>query len=123
MGLISQCGDGESTTAMTTTQGRVGGRDAARSGPGLVVSRGIPLPRRGALDLASLAGDQGQGLTRGAVSLGVGPEDRVALASGTRMEWILADLAIMCAGAATTTIYPTTQHEDVAFILGIQGPK
>ena len=62
-------------------------------------------------------------LAAGLISLGVGPEDRVALASGTRMEWILADLAIMCAGAATTTIYPTTQHEDVAFILGDSGSK
>jgi long-chain acyl-CoA synthetase len=39
------------------------------------------------------------------------------------MEWILADLAIMCAGGATTTIYPTTQHEDVAFILADSGSK
>ena len=42
----------------------------------------------------------------------------MAIASGTRIEWILADLAMMCAGGATTTVYPTTQHEDVAFILG-----
>ena len=42
----------------------------------------------------------------------------MAIASGTRIEWILADLGIMCAGGATTTVYPTTQHEDVAFILG-----
>ena len=57
-------------------------------------------------------------LAAGLRSLGVGLEDRVAIASGTRMEWILADLAIMSAGGATTTVYPTTQHEDVAFILG-----
>ncbi|HEU5484716.1 MAG TPA: AMP-binding protein, partial [Microlunatus sp.] len=53
----------------------------------------------------------------GLLSLGLQTEDRVAIASGTRMEWILADLGIMCAGGATTTVYPTTQHEDVAFIL------
>ena len=57
-------------------------------------------------------------LAAGLRSLGIGLEDRVAIASGTRMEWILADLAIMSAGGATTTVYPTTQHEDVAFILG-----
>ena len=62
-------------------------------------------------------------LAAGLISLGVGPEDRVALASGTRMEWILADLAIMCAGGATTTIYPTTQHKDVAFILADSASK
>ena len=53
----------------------------------------------------------------GLLSLGLQTEDRVAIASGTRIEWILADLGIMCAGGATTTVYPTTQHEDVAFIL------
>jgi long-chain acyl-CoA synthetase len=56
-------------------------------------------------------------LAAGMLSLGMGLEDRVAIASGTRIEWILADLAIMCAGGATTTVYPTTQHEDVSFIL------
>src|SRR6478735_11910889 len=54
----------------------------------------------------------------GLLSLGLQTEDRVAIASGTRIEWILADLGIMSAGGATTTVYPTTQHEDVAFILG-----
>ncbi|MGH3361571.1 MAG: AMP-dependent synthetase/ligase, partial [Nocardioides sp.] len=32
-------------------------------------------------------------------------------------EWILADLAIMCAGGATTTVYPSTNAEDTAYIL------
>jgi long-chain acyl-CoA synthetase len=57
-------------------------------------------------------------LAAGLLSLGIEREDRVAIASGTRIEWILADLAVMCAGGATTTVYPTTQHEDVAYILG-----
>ena len=56
-------------------------------------------------------------LAAGLLALGIGPEDRVAIASSTRMEWILADLAIMCAAGATTTIYPSTQHEDVGYIL------
>ncbi len=54
----------------------------------------------------------------GLLALGVQPEERVAIASSTRIEWILADLAITCAGAATTTVYPTTQDEDVAYIVG-----
>ncbi|MFI7007421.1 AMP-dependent synthetase/ligase [Streptomyces sp. NPDC050145] len=53
----------------------------------------------------------------GLVELGVQPEQRVALASSTRVEWILADLGIMCAGAATTTVYPQTNAEESAFIL------
>jgi long-chain acyl-CoA synthetase len=53
----------------------------------------------------------------GLLALGIESEDRVAIASNTRMEWILADLAIMCASGATTTVYPSTQHEDVGYIL------
>ncbi len=56
-------------------------------------------------------------LAAGLCALGVEPEQRVGIASGTRYEWILADLAIMCAGAATTTVYPSTHAEDVAYIL------
>ena len=56
-------------------------------------------------------------LAAGLVALGVEPEQRVGIASNTRFEWILADLAIMCAGAATTTVYPSTHAEDVAYIL------
>ncbi len=53
----------------------------------------------------------------GLISLGVEPEDRVAIASTTRVEWVLADLAIICSGGATTTVYPTTIADDVAYIL------
>ncbi|GAA3510864.1 long-chain fatty acid--CoA ligase [Aeromicrobium panaciterrae] len=56
-------------------------------------------------------------LAAGLVSLGIEPEQRVAIASGTRLEWILADLAINAAGAATTTVYPSTMSDDVAYIL------
>ena len=67
--------------------------------------------------------DQAFEIAAGLLALGVGLEDRVAIASGTRMEWVLADIAIMSAGAATTTVYPSTQHEDVAFILGDSGAR
>src|SRR4051794_13691457 len=56
-------------------------------------------------------------LAAGLVALGVEPEQRVAIASGTRLEWILADLAVMSAGAATTTVYPSSNAEDVGYIL------
>jgi long-chain acyl-CoA synthetase len=56
-------------------------------------------------------------LAAGLLSVGVEHEQRVALASSTRIEWILADLAINCVGAATTTVYPTTTPEDVSYIL------
>ncbi|MCH0565437.1 long-chain fatty acid--CoA ligase [Streptomyces sp. MUM 2J] len=56
-------------------------------------------------------------IAAGLIELGVQPEQRVALASATRIEWILADLGIMCAGAATTTIYPQTNADESAYIL------
>ena len=59
----------------------------------------------------------------GLITLGVEPEDCVAIASSTRWEWALADLAIMVSGGATTTIYPTTIADDVAFILADSGTK
>ena len=61
--------------------------------------------------------DKAYQLAAGLLAVGIQPEDRVAIASNTRIEWILADLAIMCAGGATTTVYPNTAHGDVAFIL------
>ncbi|MEU3275753.1 AMP-dependent synthetase/ligase [Streptomyces antibioticus] len=56
-------------------------------------------------------------IAAGLIELGVEPEQRVALAASTRIEWILADLGIMCAGAATTTVYPQTNAEESAYIL------
>jgi len=62
-------------------------------------------------------GDQVEKLAAGLLALGIESEQRVGIAAGTRVEWILADLAIMCAGGATTTVYPSTMAEDVAYIL------
>ena len=58
-------------------------------------------------------GDRVTRLAAGLVALGIEPEQRVGIAAGTRLEWILADLAIMSAGGATTTVYPSTMGEDV----------
>src|SRR3954464_12073421 len=64
------------------------------------------------------AGDLVEKLAAGLLSLGIESEQRVGIVSGTRYEWILADLAIMCAAGATTTVYPSTNAEDTAYILG-----
>ena len=69
------------------------------------------------------AADRVYALAAGLVALGVGEEDRVAIAAGTSYDWVLADLANMCSGAATTTIYPTTIADDVAFIISDSGSK
>jgi long-chain acyl-CoA synthetase len=64
------------------------------------------------------AGDRVRRLAAGLLSLGLEPEQRVGIASSTRYEWILADLAIMCAAGATTTVYPSTGADDTAYIIG-----
>ncbi|MDO4413086.1 long-chain fatty acid--CoA ligase [Cutibacterium sp.] len=60
---------------------------------------------------------QAHEVAAGLIELGVPREGRVALLSGTRTEWIIADMAISCAGAATTTIYPNSGPEEASFIL------
>ena len=62
-------------------------------------------------------GERVNRIAAGLLALGLQTEDRVAVASTTRYEWVLADASIMCAGGATTTVYPTTGSEDVQFIL------
>jgi long-chain acyl-CoA synthetase len=69
----------------------------------------------------SQVGDRVRRQAAGLIALGVDPEQPVAVASATRYEWVLADLAIMCAGAATTTVYPTTTAEDVTYIISDSG--
>jgi long-chain acyl-CoA synthetase len=62
-------------------------------------------------------------MAAGLLALGIRPEQRVAIASNTRIEWLYADLAVMCAGGATTAVYPSTEDEDVAFILSDSGTR
>ena len=68
-------------------------------------------------------GDRVDNIAAGLVVLGINPEDRVALASGTRYEWVIADFAILASGAATTTVYPTTNAGDVAYIVANSGSR
>ena len=68
-------------------------------------------------------GDRVEGIAAGLIALGIEPEQRVALASSTRYEWVIADFGILSAGGATTTVYPTTNAEDVAFIVANSGSR
>lgn len=68
-------------------------------------------------------GDRVRLLAAGLVALGIESEDRVALISATRYEWVLTDLAVMCAGGATTAVYPTTKAPDVTFIVADSGSR
>ena len=68
-------------------------------------------------------GERVRHIAAGLISLGIDPEDRCALACSTRYEWVLVDFAVMCAGAATTTVYPTTMAADVAYIVANSGSR
>src|SRR5271165_3801476 len=68
-------------------------------------------------------GERVSNIAGGLISLGIAMEGRVALASATRYEWVLVDFAVMCAGAATTTVYPTTNAGDVAYIVANSGSR
>lgn len=108
--------------------------DQARSVGAMLVSRAEADPHKTAFRFPD-ANEQWQSLTwqqtrdyaydlaAALLSVGLGMEDRVAIASTTRIEWILSDLAIMCAGGATTTIYPTTHSDDMNFILADSGSR
>jgi long-chain acyl-CoA synthetase len=55
------------------------------------------------------------------LDLGLRRGDRVGIASATRLEWLLVDLGTLCAGGATTTVYPSTGGEDFSHILSDSG--
>ncbi len=61
-------------------------------------------------------------LRMGLKSLGVQPGDRVALLSENRIEWALADLGSLCAGAVTVPIYPTLLPDTIEYILSESEP-
>ena len=63
-------------------------------------------------------------LAAGLLARGLKYEDRVAICSSTRLEWLFLDLAIAVAAGATTTVYPNTASPDVHYIVGDSGsPK
>ncbi|WP_168583658.1 AMP-dependent synthetase/ligase [Gephyromycinifex aptenodytis] len=78
-------------------------------------------------DLISLTwsefADQMRPWAAGLAALGVEIGDRVAIISTSRYEWVVANWAIQYCGAATTTVYPSSQAADVAFILSDSGSR
>ena len=65
--------------------------------------------------------DRVRDMALGLYSLGLTSQARCAILSGTRVEWILADLAVLCAGGASTTVYPTSPAPDCAYIISDSG--
>src|SRR3984893_13352985 len=60
-------------------------------------------------------------LARALVAYGIESGDRVVLVSENRPEWIIADLAIMSAGAITVPAYVTNTGNDHRHVLGNSG--
>ena len=57
----------------------------------------------------------------GLVKIGVQPKQMVSIISNTRLEWILADLGILGAGATTVPAYQSSTPDDTQFILNDAG--
>jgi long-chain acyl-CoA synthetase len=68
-------------------------------------------------------GERARNVACGLHALGLQAEQRVSILSGTRVEWILCDMGILCAAGATTTIYPSNTAEECAYILGDSGSR
>ncbi len=60
-------------------------------------------------------------VARGLIAAGVQPGDRVALMAGTRLEWVLFDVAILAAGGVTVPIYDTSSAEQIQWIVSDSG--
>ncbi len=60
---------------------------------------------------------------KGLITLGVQPGDRVLLASQTRREWLLADAAILLAGAVTVPVYPSATAEEAEWVARDSGAR
>ena len=65
--------------------------------------------------------EQVRDLSLGLAALGVEPGSRVAVVSDSRPEWVIADLAILAAGAVTVPIYPTLPPAQVGYVLADAG--
>ena len=62
-------------------------------------------------------------LALGLRSLGIGRGERVGLISENRPEWVIADLAIMSAGAVTVPAYVTHTVEDHRHVFSNSGAR
>src|SRR5690349_19126569 len=67
------------------------------------------------------AAEQISRLSRGLRALGIQPGDRIGLVAENRPEWVIADFAIMAAGAITVPAYTTNTVEDHRHILASSG--
>jgi long-chain acyl-CoA synthetase len=65
--------------------------------------------------------DRVRALAKGLIASGIGAGDRVVLMSGTRLEWLLFDYAIVATGAVTVPVYETSAATQVRHIVDDSG--
>jgi long-chain acyl-CoA synthetase len=70
-------------------------------------------------ELAARIADVAAGL----INVGIQKGDRIVLSSPTRLEWTIADLAILAVGGVTVPIFETSSAEQCAWILSDSGAK
>src|SRR5512139_1267355 len=52
----------------------------------------------------------------GLLALGFAPGERASVLANTRVEWVLADLAVLCAGGVSSGVYPTDSAAQVRYL-------
>ena len=64
-------------------------------------------------------------LAKGLIATGIDEDDRVVLMSHTRLEWLVADYAILAAGGVTVPAYETSSADQLHWIIERQrrGPR
>ena len=82
----------------------------------------LTAPGRRAVSYAEL-GRAMREIAGGLATLGIERGDHVAILSGTRPEWTLADLGALCAGATVVPIYHTNSPEECEYILEHAGVR
>jgi long-chain acyl-CoA synthetase len=70
-----------------------------------------------------VAGQRARAIACGLLALELDKGQRCAIACSTRPEWILADMGILCAGGATSTIFPSATLNDWRHILADSGAR
>jgi len=68
-------------------------------------------------------GERVRTIAAGVLSLGLVRQDCAAILCSTRIEWLLVDFGVQCAGCATTTVYPSSTGDECAFILSDSGSR